>query len=327
MNLVLCFLALVVGFDGQTETAKVMVFEVFVAGLLVYRIWKNQLKWQKTDWLYVVILGLATLGNNWIGSPFRLQGGILTVFLLVWAKLAEKAKKEIPELWAGLGLVGLVIMTAIFGFNEAGRAVGPMGEPNALAAAGLFLWPWLKGKKRWAGVVLASWLIWMTKSESGLVGLVVELMVLNKFFRVGLVVFILSLGLPFLKKPVIFEDRTEVWKTAVQAGLMRPVLGWGMGKVEIGIQAAALKLQNNIRWQSVDSAHNLFLDWWVQGGIVGVGLMGIAVYRMFKDKKTRTVAMGVLVVMSFNPASVVTLAAFWWLVGRGSFDHDAKVVD
>ncbi len=131
-----------------------------------------------------------------------------------------------------------------------------------------------------------------------------------------------SLFLPLIQKKKIWENRTEIWSTALAAGLERPILGWGFGNVEFALRETSFLLKNNLRFQYVDSSHNLILDYWVQGGIVGVILILYLIFLTFKkfiskkDRLSLGVFFGVLTVLQFNPVSVVTSIHFWWLIGK-----------
>jgi O-antigen ligase len=86
------------------------------------------------------------------------------------------------------------------------------------------------------------------------------------------------------------------------------------------------KLYNRLRGYYVDSSHNFILDWWVQGGFIGLGILLLLLFDAFKSfirKKEKVyivLLLGIVSVMSFNPMSVVTLVAFWWIVGLGALE-------
>src|SRR4029078_11455321 len=83
---------------------------------------------------------------------------------------------------------------------------------------------------------------------------------------------LVSLTLPYLDKKVLIQSRTEIWSTAFESIKISPLVGHGFGNIESAMQAAAQNLRNNIRYQYVDSTHNIILDYLVEGGIVGAGL-------------------------------------------------------
>jgi len=82
-------------------------------------------------------------------------------------------------------------------------------------------------------------------------------------------------------------------------------------------------MNKDIQYVNVDSAHNLFLDFWIQGGILGVGLLvgflGFGVIGLMRGEQVVLLVslLGVLTSMLFNPASIVSLVHFWFLIGQG----------
>jgi hypothetical protein len=332
-------LSLVVSPGGQTETTKVMVFEVVTAVLLVIGLWRGNQKWTTHDGLLAGVICLIAiqavtglLQAGWWGNAFRLQGAVLVVWLVIWSWLTSKVQlAKISGMFWGLVLVLLIFSSWWLGGVGGVPVVGTVGEPNALAATGLFIWPWM-GNGWWLGVFGTCWLIFMTGSRSGLVAILIQLgfwwlvrmrkWPIKRAVFIALILVIASWVLPWMERDRLWENRVEVWQTALAAGSRRPFLGWGFGNVEIAMRDTAEEQQNNLRWQYVDSAHNIFLDWWVQGGVVGLGLLlGIicaAFTGLIRQKKVMelTMLLGILTAVSFNPASVVSLVQLWWLFGR-----------
>lgn len=138
----------------------------------------------------------------------------------------------------------------------------------------------------------------------------------------------MSLFLPFAQNPDWFENRSLIWQTALEAGQASPIIGTGFGNIQNPIHQAALKLGNPVQYQVVDSSHNFLLDFWVQGGLVGVisilFLIGFALAGLKRQNRLveTTALLGMITAMLFNPVSVVNLLAFWWLIGQG-FSSDS----
>ncbi len=86
--------------------------------------------------------------------------------------------------------------------------------------------------------------------------------------------------------------------------------------------SASSTVNNHLQQYTIDSTHNIFLDYWVQGGIIGVMLFGTvlftAFYKFIKNNKKFeiTILFGLLTVFSFNPLSVASLIALWWVLGQ-----------
>lgn len=334
------------------EIPKVAVFLLTSTVLSLLFFWK-QPNWKTihlsklTASIYIGIAGitlislfLQTTPTTFFGNIFRLQGVLLLWMLLLWSLYSPilSTTKKIGII-AMIALLGMVV-AAFFGQTDlAGRAVGTIGEANSLGAFVLFLLPLTMATKiqnRYsllfsvALVLVAGVCIFLSGSRSALVGLVIELIF---FFRpraiklslmtvVAIVILGASIALPFLEPRQDFDYRKDVWRTAVAAGMQRPILGWGIGNTEQGIEKGAHKIQTFPRFQYVDSSHNLFLDWWVQGGVIGLTLMStlilLTIVGLIKKTETAYLAsfLGILAVMLFNPVSVAILIPFWWLIGK-----------
>lgn len=347
------------------EVSKVVVFELAVLCLLVIskRVRFSQLTLGNKDYykneLLVVglcIVSLLTICLHYseftfLGNGFRLQGTFLFWLLLFFSWLASTIPlPAYPKSVYVLLLVGLVLSVFSGVTNLDGRSVGTLGEPNALAAAAVFLWPWLVTSQplrshdsKFAlfsssivvgmGILLSLFIILLSGSRSGLLALGIQVAVLlgAKFLSlktvtfIGLLLLLSFVVVPLLDKQTLYENRGEIWKTAVLAGYEHPLLGFGFGNVEVAMKAYNQKLYNNLRGYYVDSAHNIFLDFWVEGGMVGLTCFVLLVFialKQFvaaKQYQSLLLLMGLLTVLSFNPGSIITLIQFWWLIGRGVF--------
>jgi len=138
---------------------------------------------------------------------------------------------------------------------------------------------------------------------------------------------IFSMILPLVEGGGWFENRSQIWQTALYAGLKSPVLGQGFGNIQATINETARILNNPAQYAVIDSSHNFILDLWIQGGIVAliaiISLIFLSVQGLSKHKKTMemTAFFGLITAMLFNPVSVVNLLAFWWILGQGFSDH------
>jgi O-antigen ligase len=230
------------------------------------------------------------------------------------------------------------VFALLIGGEGVERAIGTIGEPNALAAVVLFVWPFLYFTKRpipqWvklASLALVFLLIYITGSRSGMIAFIIQLtfilisrtqLSLAKGVVISFLILIVTYSLPFMPQGSIYEQRSEIWHAAVVAGAEKPIIGHGFGNTQVALEASVNKLNNNLRGSYVDSSHNIFLDWWVQGGFIGLGLFIVLLYKIFrqfirKEKVMELVLLlGLLAALSFNPASVVSLVALWWLMGQ-----------
>lgn len=332
------------------ETPKVLLAELAIEALLFMMLLKAQIpkthvKLSFFQSLILMLLILAGLHLSFFpsfqtvfGNAYRLQGTFLFMHLLIFIYISQRIRlPKIPPLFFIGFLLAHLLLVLIFGFSESKRAYGALGEPNTLAAIAVFLWPFLffipKNHSfvyKVAGFCLALMLIILSGSRAGFIALLLQsaFLLLSKklsFTLAGAICIfglVLSMLLPFIEKSGMYENRVEIWQTAVKAGWQYPIFGGGMGNIEVRLKDAATTLSNTIRFQYVDSSHNVFLDWWVQGGIFGFGLfvllVGGAFYLAIKQKKSLEfiLLLGILTVVSFNPASVTVLIALWWTLGQ-----------
>ena len=280
---------------------------------------------------------LFRAAEGFFGNPFRLQGLFLLWHLSLFSFISKGVNlSQIPKILYYLSFLFLVIVTLMLGVDENNRAFGSLGEPNALAATTLFWLPFafFKAKRLKKGLLaLAFLIIALSGSRAGLVGFGVEAVFLSltgllrvsvfKAALISLVIVVLSISLPFTDPGERLENRSQIWQTALTAGLYSPVLGHGFGNIQAPLSEAAKNLNLPVQYLVVDSSHNFILDFWVQGGIVGVisllTLIFLSFQGLIKHKKTLeiTAFLGILAALLFNPLSVVNLLAFWWLIGQG----------
>lgn len=290
--------------------------------------------------LSLVQIVLTPSESTFFGNIFRLQGVFLFWHLLAFTVFVphESIDKKLSLIAFG-SLLLLWGSTIVFGTTLNARVVGSLGEPNALAAQALLLWAFVavgKDKKHTViatGVVLL--LLALSQSRSGIVAFFVEAAFLflvlvlkrpyGKAVMVSFILIAISYILPFLEhnRGGWYENRAEIWETAVSSGLQSPIIGHGFGRVTEALKAESFRVGSNVQYQYVDSSHNFLLDMWVQGGMVGLYfllmLIWITLSHAIRNKDTvgLTLLLGLITVMSFNPVSITTLVLFWWVIGRG----------
>lgn len=342
------------------EVPKVFIFEALTILLALYLFIKNRLDFKALNkkLLYplaaIFILSIADLiflrtSVSFFGNIYRLQGIFFLWNLIILTILASKINlKTVPAYLYLLSLTGLLATIFIFGQDQSNRYVGSLGEANALAATAIFIWPFvfLCCRNRYsqaAGILATIAIIALSSSRSGLIALVIQLGLLLslRFLKIkfkiavwaAVTLMVLSLITPFLDSYERFENRAEIWQTALalpydqirQGNFSFAALFWGrgIGNIEKVLPQLSEALYNNIRFQYIDSAHNFFLDWWLQGGLIGVSIIAWFVFytiRSFVIKNNLLLALsfiGLLTTLLFNPLSVVNLIQFWWLIGQG----------
>jgi len=335
------------------ETPKVVVAEIGIIILfIVYFLSKKKGKAVAEVWIGSILILLSfyhlIFSNTQVtllGNSFRWQGAFLLWLLLGFSFLSQRLSLPKVSPVVFISCLILHVYFAVFGsLNNEGRSVGSIGEPNALAATVIFLWPWMLASKKAADkkvrqiifVILALavtiLIIFLSGSRSGIVALGIQLafLISYKLFKLRLLyaaflaslLFLSSLALPFFNTETVYENRTEIWKSALISGYEHPIFGNGFGNTEIALKIMNKKLQNGIQGYYVDSSHNFLLDFWVQGGFVGLSCIVFLLYRSIRMSVEKNrwhvllIFFGVVTVMLFNPASVVTLIQFWWTIGQ-----------
>ncbi len=353
-------LIVVPGFALRFEPPKVLFVEVSVIILAVYLIGSGKFAFKRVNKYLAGLLGglfLLSLGHfglspnsqSLFGNVFRLQGTVLLWTLFIFAIIAQSFYFRLKEKAIYLScLLALLIAGWFLGTNNAGRWIGTLGEPNALGASAVFIFPfvWLSFKSIWVKIIsliLSLVVINFSESRSALVGITVQLvfiLLVNRFklktilaSGVSILVIILSLSLPILDRiyflqtndnPHVFrfEDRAEIWQVALNAGFASPIFGSGIESIQGRINKSAQEMNVNSQYQIIDSSHNLLLDYWIWGGLIGLIIVLIlmisAVINMSTKSMTLELAvfLGVSTVLMFNPTTVSILAGFWWLIGR-----------
>lgn len=334
------------------EIPKVLgaiLFILALASIIITKDFKTLFNFRNSHFIIFLSLFLLTtyhlvINNSLLlGNSYRPQGSLiyLSLFLLFLITSKLPFNLTIASKLASWSIFLLFFLTLLIGPQESFRFIGPLGEPNALAASALFLLPFLNfspsSKFKKLALVLAIILIFISGSRAGLLGLFFELWILylnskKKIFALsGLILILVTLAAfitPFLPKelPVQnhlkFESRKDIWAISFSAALKSPFLGTGFGSVQEVIHKEAWKQTNLLRFQTVDSTHNLFLNWWAEAGLSGLIILILLIYLSIKNfYQTKSWALlsaliGLLVIQLFNPVSVVSLVHFWWLLGK-----------
>lgn len=331
------------------EPPKVIAAEVLMELMLFLTILKNQFKWplrfNALNLAFSLLLSLTLLDllflrstTTFFGNSFRLQGVFLLWHLLIFALIS--ARVNLSQKLYYFSLATLTVLTAsvfILGGEINGRAFGTLGEPNSLAGAALFLLPFgLLKTPRWVKIITLSevfLLIFLSGSRTGILAFLIQLIFVGLVFifklklgRAFVIAALLSLSLwvlPIWAGGGWYGNRSEIWYTSLVAGSLSPLFGHGFGNTQDVLHKASLLLGNNIQYQVVDSSHNIFLDFWIQGGLAAVVALVILISLALRDflkkgkLKELMIILGLLTTLSFNPVSVFLLVTFWWILGQG----------
>lgn len=334
------------------ETPKIYATIFLIEIVTLVSIWKMDIKqkfvFSKFDYTlfslfaFVIFLYLfSPTPLSFYGNEFRKQGVFLLLHLVVFSFIASRLpqiKEKLFRICSRISLLTLFISTFLFGTTLDERAVGIFGEPNSLGLYATFAWPFT-GSYFFA--LPAIGIILMSGSRSAFVAFLIQIMFLflTKRFRVSQwvaalcssFVLFLSLLLPFFEQTAEYQNRPLIWKTAFTGAIEKSFVGWGYGNTELALAEGARKLENPLRFVYIDSSHNLFLDWFIQGGIVGLTLLIVVIGFTFKNlifgKQNNPFLVSYLALfvgLLFNPVSVAILIPFWWIVGVSNRMNNAK---
>jgi hypothetical protein len=344
----------------QFEPPKVLISEVLIELIVIYVIATGKFSLKRVSRPLVGIVGglfllslfhllTSPTQQNLFGNVFRLQGTVLFWHFLALTLVTQNIHFRLKEKYIYLAsFVGVCAASLMFGSNGAGRLIGSLGEPNALGAVVILIFPFvfLNFKSVWLRIVvlIASFgVINYSESKSALIALGLELvfLLLIKIFKgkyliattICLIILGFSLTLPILERAYFlrtntdplnfrFEDRAEIWKVASVAGLNSPIFGSGIDSIQTQINLTSAKMNSNSQYLIIDSSHNLLLDYWIWGGITGLILISTLIVRTLKNLINKKMPLelmlfiGLLTVVLFNPTTVTALIAFWWVIGR-----------
>lgn len=353
-------LIVIPGISLRFEPPKVLLAEFLIEVLVVYVITTGKFSLKKASKVLVGIVGglfllslfhliISPTQQNLFGNIFRLQGTILFWHFLALVLVTQNTYFKLKERYIYLSaFIAVCLGSLVFGVNRAGRLIGSLGEPNALGAVIILIFPFvfLSFKNIWVRLsvlISAIGVINYSESKSALVALVLELLFLGiiKIFKGKylvatiscLIILGFSLTLPILERdyflknntdPFDFrlEDRAEIWQIALNAGLHSPIFGSGIDSIQSQIHETAQDLNLNSQYSIIDSSHNLLLDYWIWGGFIGLfsisSLIVLTLKNLIKQKALfeTTIFIGLLSVLLFNPTTVTILIAFWWIIGR-----------
>jgi O-antigen ligase len=183
------------------------------------------------------------VSHNHLAAYLNLGLGLALGFLAAGSRTEILQQSRGRRLWAayaaGLIVAGIVISLSRSGF------LGLLA-----AAVGLYLMVWPRGMRTWLALGALAALI---------------------------VVFLLVIGqaapyqarLATLLKSSSYAERLQIWRDALRAWPTYPIWGMGLGSFE----AAAAPWFSQAADVKYTHAENEYVEWLVEGGLVGVGLM------------------------------------------------------
>jgi O-antigen ligase len=277
------------------------------------------------------------------GGIYRLQGLFFILIMLLWAYTSARFSVVLPvQVLYGI-LIAHILLGIVLGTNDAGRVYGLLGEPNSFAAYLLFLFSLIILHKKSIEKMhffLASVLIvvglYISGSRSAIIAFCSQILFLGLIYKniskkialsVSLVILLISLVTPFFNQ-TYYENRADIWRASLQAGLAQPIIGNGFGAIHTALSKTFTYKTTTLKARTIDSTHNIVLDWWVQAGLIGISLivtiLGRTMVLLYQQKNTvlLTALLGILGAFLFNPMSVVLHVCLWYIVGQALATKD-----
>ncbi|OGY87314.1 MAG: hypothetical protein A2233_01270 [Candidatus Kerfeldbacteria bacterium RIFOXYA2_FULL_38_24] len=252
------------------------------------------------------IFGLLTTPN--LSAGLGIFKAYLIEPLLFFVVLVKSVKTSKDWHWLLGALGSIAILTAVITIGQyflgwgipaswhdlpGRRATAFYGYPNAV---GLFLAPicaffigtlpfWAQFKKlqRWfvlSVIILTLVAIFLSHAEGALVALGISVVVVVFFTKwrwlvigISTIILILALILPFTREILFFQDvsgqvRLALWQGTFHLLKAQPIFGAGLGGFPQTYDLYRLPAHVELLLYP----HNIFLDFWVELGIIGLGL-------------------------------------------------------
>ncbi len=254
----------------------------------------------KEDWLRP-LLWLASL-NGTINVVFaELQsankldvfGSLNLILPTPWNYIGNTGQQNMFGLWLAMTILGSVFIYLRHGLK------GTKGADGFFAVTNLLMLP------------VMLWGLWNSTSRSAILSLVVGLFMMglmiivgrdqSRLKRLGICVILLmvilgaSIGLNQSRSGALIAKtmdmvqnadtiggRIGIWRTSWAMAMEEPVKGFGLGQYKLNYlqaQRAAFERYPDLDWQYTNWAHNEYLQWFCEAGVVGFAiLMGMLLW-------------------------------------------------
>ena len=291
----------------------------------------------------------VSVKNSFLGSSYRLQGFLTYLILgygyMIVRILSMQGKVKIYNvLFVQLALLSILLIAQYFLVSTLGESIslfqnryhGTFGNPNFAGGYMAMLFAYIlfaKGnthKVYWFKplvILLCGIAIILTDSRSAILAVVISIVLyyfniikkIQGWIRIAFVIAICAISFSFIfltidqslleKRSSEWENRSIIWKEGMQLFSKRPILGYGQENVQIIFPA-------NLHF-SVDNMHNIFLEYALSSGIVGLVLFVILSLLSFikSDRARKMLFLSFFVTAFFNPLSIAQLFLFWVFLG------------
>lgn len=291
----------------------------------------------------------VSIKNSFLGSAYRLQGFLTYLifgygYMIVRILSMQTKVKIYNVLFVQLALLSILLIAQYLLVRFFGESVslfqnryhGTFGNPNFAGGYMAMLFAYIlfaKGnthKMYWFKpliVLLCGIAIILTDSRSAILAVVISTVLyyfniikkMQGWVRIALLIAICIISSSFIfltidqalleKRSSEWENRSIIWKEGVTLFMNKPFLGYGQENVQLIFPA-------NLHF-SVDNMHNIFLEYALSSGVIGVISFGLLVSLVFKASNLawRMFLLCFIITAFFNPLSISQLFLFWAMLG------------
>lgn len=290
-------------------------------------------------WMAVTSIFGVDLQNSLFGQYYRYQGLVTQIALMALTIGFSRIKTEdeyISRIALFSGLINSVFVFKQAIFDGIARPTANFGNPNFaggwlafMAVLGVGYLKPIWAKISYLAVMVGA--IAVTGSRSALIALGAMLTVvywpkirLKKkdltLIILGVIAMVVVYGIVASNRPASrFDQREVIWQRAIEAIGKRPIMGWGLENFETAFNSTLRP--GDFDWKNVrvDKAHNEVLEITVAGGLVGLGLylglIGVAGYKLRKDRKMLAIWLGYLIMSCLTVVNITSQIMFYMAVG------------
>lgn len=235
----------------------------------------------------------------------------LRVLNVFWASASLLATYGLIEYGLGWGLQTDGLLNSVY--NPANYLALYLVPAIFVGAALIWsLWPSRIAKLNLFILVIDLWALFLTKSYGGFLGLVLGAVIfiwlsLSSQVKLRRKIFLIFLGMLVVGGLIVAEQpkfqkllssdprsslttRQEIWQTSLILIKERPISGWGLGNFQASYRSHTKYITlTPLEW-SVVKAHNLFLNLWIEVGLLGLltflYFIGCYLWHLIPDLKS-----------------------------------------
>jgi O-antigen ligase/tetratricopeptide (TPR) repeat protein len=247
--------------EGYIALLHLGMFFLVIGSLFREEHWK---RWWNTSLIASVIMGIIALSEVYLKGEIRVDAtfgnpiylavyALFHIFIAVFFLYREWLSKTLRIVYSFFLFLNIIVL---YYTATRGAILGFIGGFTLLAILGLFnrehAWARKVGILTLVGFVVLILSFWVVKDAS----FIKESPVLSRFSSLNM-------------EDIRGQGRYFVWPMAIEGFKDRPILGWGQENFNYVFQEYYKSEMFRLEpW--FDRVHNIFLDWMVAGGVLGL---------------------------------------------------------